>query len=90
VTDATVVVEVLSPSTRASDAGAKLEDCVRLTSLRHYLLVKTDTRVITPNGRATAVLQDVESFEPQRQPLALFKLLSQGRIRCRSEPHGEP
>lgn len=34
--------------------------------------------VITQNGRATAVLQDVESFERQRRALALLKLLSQG------------
>ena len=34
--------------------------------------------VITQNGRATAVLQDVESFERQRKALLLLKLLAQG------------
>lgn len=34
-TEPVIVVEVLSPSTRANDAGAKLEDYVRLPSLRH-------------------------------------------------------
>jgi len=34
--------------------------------------------VITQNGRPTAVLQDVESFERQRRALMLLKLLAQG------------
>lgn len=40
----TVVVEVLSPSTRAYDLGAKFTLYRRLTSLREYLLVDPDTR----------------------------------------------
>jgi len=44
--DPIIVVEVLSPSTRARDAGAKLEDYFRLPSVRHYLIVKTDTRIV--------------------------------------------
>ncbi|MBV8589493.1 MAG: Uma2 family endonuclease [Acetobacteraceae bacterium] len=35
VTDPVIVVEVLSPSTRARDSGAKLADYFRLTSMRH-------------------------------------------------------
>jgi len=54
VSDAIVVVEVLSPSTRARDAGAKLEDYFRLPSLRHYLLVKTDTRAVIHHARDEA------------------------------------
>lgn len=34
--------------------------------------------VITQNGRATAVLQDVESYERQQKALLLLKLISQG------------
>jgi prevent-host-death family protein len=34
--------------------------------------------VITQNGRATAVLQDVESFEQDRRAFALLKLTLQG------------
>jgi Uma2 family endonuclease len=49
--DPVVVVEVLSPSTRARDSGAKLADYVRLRSLRHYLLVRTDTRVVIHHAR---------------------------------------
>jgi prevent-host-death family protein len=34
--------------------------------------------VITQNGRATAVLQDVQSFEEERRAFALLKLALQG------------
>jgi prevent-host-death family protein len=34
--------------------------------------------VITQNGKATAVLQDIETFERQRRALLLLKLLAQG------------
>lgn len=34
--------------------------------------------VITQNGRATAVLQDAESFESERRAFALLKLALQG------------
>lgn len=34
--------------------------------------------IITQNGRPTAVLQDVESFQKQRETLLLLKLLVQG------------
>ena len=34
--------------------------------------------VITQNGRATAVLQDVETYEEQRRALLLLKLMAQG------------
>src|ERR1700710_1437129 len=36
--DPIIVVEVLSPSTRARDAGAKLIDYFRLPSVHHYLI----------------------------------------------------
>jgi prevent-host-death family protein len=34
--------------------------------------------VITQNGRATAVLQDIESYERQRRAFLMLKLLAQG------------
>lgn len=34
--------------------------------------------VITQNGKATAVLQDVESYQSQRQALLLLKYLAEG------------
>lgn len=34
--------------------------------------------IITQNGKASAVLQDVESYDEQRRALLMLKLLSQG------------
>lgn len=34
--------------------------------------------IITQNGRPTAVLQDVESFQRQREALTLLKILAKG------------
>ena len=34
--------------------------------------------IITQNGRATAVLQDIESYERQRRALLMLKLVAQG------------
>jgi Uma2 family endonuclease len=51
VTDPVVVVEVLSPSSRARDTGAKLEDYFRLPSVRHYLIVKTENRTVVHHQR---------------------------------------
>ncbi len=34
--------------------------------------------VITQNGKATAILQDVESYQSQRQALLLLKYLARG------------
>ena len=34
--------------------------------------------IITQNGRPTAVLQDVESFQRQREALTLLKILTKG------------
>ena len=55
--DATVVpspvilVEVLSPSTRARDAGGKLYDYFQLPSVRHYLIVDPVRLVIIHHRR---------------------------------------
>jgi Uma2 family endonuclease len=51
IADPIIVVEVLSPSTRARDAGAKLEDYFRLPSIRHYLIVKTENQSIIHHER---------------------------------------
>ena len=48
------MVEVLSPSTRARDTGAKLEDYFRLPTVRHYLIVKTESRSVIHHGRDAA------------------------------------
>jgi Uma2 family endonuclease len=54
VTDPVIVVEVLSPSTRARDSGAKLEDYFRMPSLRHYLILKTENRSVIHHRREEA------------------------------------
>jgi Uma2 family endonuclease len=49
--DPIIVVEVVSPSSLARDAGAKLEDYFRLPSVRHYLILKTENRTIVHHQR---------------------------------------
>ena len=46
-----VIVEVLSPSTTGVDAGGKLADYFRLSSVRHYLLVRPTRREIIHHRR---------------------------------------
>jgi Uma2 family endonuclease len=50
-TNPVVVMEVLSPSTQAVDAGDKLADYFRLPSVRHYLLVRTRRREVIHHER---------------------------------------
>jgi len=47
-----IVVEVLSPSTMSTDAGAKLDGYFRIPTVRHYLLVKTEDRRVIHHARA--------------------------------------
>ena len=64
ITDPVIVVEVLLPSTRKRDAGAKLEDYFRLASVRHYLLLKTENQTVIHHRRddggdiATRILRE--------------------------------
>lgn len=64
VDDPVIVVEVLSPSSRARDAGAKLADYFRLPSVRHYLIARTEDRTIIHHARgddgtiATRIVRD--------------------------------
>jgi Uma2 family endonuclease len=51
VLDPVIVVEVLSPSSRAIDSGVKLTDYFRLPSLRHYLVVNPTARLLTHHRR---------------------------------------
>ena len=50
-TNPTVIVEVLSPSTEAHDRGVKFEHYRRLPSLQHYLLVSADERLVEHRQR---------------------------------------
>jgi len=49
--DPVIIVEVLSPSTRARDHGDKLIDYFRLSSVRHYLIVRTEDKAIIHHAR---------------------------------------
>lgn len=46
-----IVVEALSPSTRALDTGLKLSDCFRLPSTRHCLIVRAGAALVTHRRR---------------------------------------
>jgi Uma2 family endonuclease len=49
--DPVVVVEVVSPSSRGIDTGAKLAAYFSLPNVRHYLIVDTDKRVVIHHRR---------------------------------------
>ena len=46
-----VVVEVLSPSTKSVDTGAKLSGYFLVPSIRHYLIIRADRRSVVHHGR---------------------------------------
>ena len=50
-TDPIIVVEVASPSSRGIDAGVKLAGYFSLPSVRHYLIVDTDRRIVIHHRR---------------------------------------
>jgi Uma2 family endonuclease len=52
--DPMIVVEVLSPSTRAVDTGLKFTDYFRIPSVRHYLVVRAETRTVVHHQRNEA------------------------------------
>ena len=54
VLDPLIVVEVVSPSSRGRDAGAKFADYFRLASLRHYLILSTENRTAVHHARDDA------------------------------------
>ena len=69
--DPLIVVEVVSPSSGRRDSGSKLEAYFRLTSVRHYLIVKTDNRAIIHHRRddsgeiTTRIIRDgIVELEP--------------------------
>jgi Uma2 family endonuclease len=51
IADPVIVVEVVSPSSRGVDRGVKLASYLLLPSLRHYLIVDTDKRVVIHHRR---------------------------------------
>ena len=51
VVDPIIVIEVVSPSSRGVDRGVKLASYFSLPSVRHYLIVDTDKRVVIHHRR---------------------------------------
>jgi Uma2 family endonuclease len=51
VSDPVIVLEVVSPSSRGIDTGAKLAGYFSLPSVRHYLIVETTRRVVIHHHR---------------------------------------
>lgn len=51
ISDPVIVVEVLSRSTKGRDTGAKLADYFRLPSVRHYLIVRAEDRIVIHHAR---------------------------------------
>jgi len=47
----TIVVEVLSPTTRHTDTSAKLVGYFKLSSVSHYLIIDPDARSVTHHAR---------------------------------------
>jgi Uma2 family endonuclease len=81
--DPIVVVEVVSPSSRGVDTGAKLAGYFGLSSLRHYLVVDADRRAVIHHRRddsgaiGVRVLQDgALILDPPGLALAVADLFS--------------
>ena len=49
-----VVVEVLSPGSRATDTGAKLKGYFKVASIVHYLIIDADDKSVTHHRRTGA------------------------------------
>jgi Uma2 family endonuclease len=56
VPDPVIIVQVLSPSTAYRDTGRKVVDYFRFETLRHYLIVHPDNRIIYHHERRDAGL----------------------------------
>lgn len=57
VSDPIIVVEVLSPSTKAIDTGIKFSGCFSVPSIRHYLLVDPVKRLVVHHRRAAEAIE---------------------------------
>jgi Uma2 family endonuclease len=70
VTDPTVIVEVLSPTTQRHDRIAKWREYQRIPSLRHFVLVEQTERRIEVYSR-TGTGWALASIEPPEDTIAL-------------------
>ncbi len=64
ISDPMIVVEILSPSARGTDTGAKFADYFRIPSVRHYLIVRMETKTVIHHtgdrsgGISTRIVRD--------------------------------
>lgn len=77
-TDPVIVVEVVSPSSRGVDRGVKFERYFSLASVRHYLIVDTERKVVIHHRRddageiRAAILHDgVVGLDPPGMTIAV-------------------
>ena len=89
-----VVVEVLSRSTRRIDSGAKLAGYFNVASVRHYIVVDADRRVIvhhqkTDEGpiRTAIVREGVLALSPPGIELALGDIFPDSAATSGSQDH---
>src|SRR3954452_13728797 len=66
INDPIIVVEVVSPSSRSVDVGAKLDDYFRLPSVRHYLIVKVKNRTSSITSAMATAASRRASLNPER------------------------
>jgi Uma2 family endonuclease len=52
VTEPTIIVEVMSPKSEADDTGRKWQAYQKIPSLRHYILLSQDQRLVNLHSRA--------------------------------------
>lgn len=70
--DATVIVEVLSPSTRRTNRFlAKFNNYIELPSLRHYLLVEPDQIGVEHRFKTDSGAWEIEQFTALNDEIAL-------------------
>ena len=60
-----IVVEVLSPSTAIRDASIKLEDYFKVPSIKHYLIVDADRKMVIQHHRVGAKIETAIFHEGQ-------------------------
>jgi len=71
------------------DLATAIEPVTELKTRSAQLIKEARTSgqpiVITQNGKATAVLQDIETYQEQRRALLLLKFLAQGDKELRED-----
>jgi len=66
ISDPIILIEVLSRSSKGRDVGIKLTDYFRLATVRHYLIIQAEARVIIHHARQAdgTILTRVTHGEP--------------------------